>query len=338
LRAVALVPIETVASFVEGAIDLNIGPAWFAPWRIPYADRHLHHPMLVAVAGCPAGVRLRFRTNSRRVDLETQHRLAPGFDLAYPSTYDLTVNGTLHATSETPTFEDLPAGEKLVELWLPVFPGVRIIAMQVDRGSDVEAAPDDRTRWVHFGSSISHCLEAGHPTGTWPAVAAARLGWHLTSLGLAGMAHLDPLVARIIAARPADRISLKVGINVHNGATVRERTFAPMVHGFLTTIRDGHPDTPITLISPILSPEREESTTSRRTNVDGTEELLQGDLTLSMMRDILAEVVARRDDCNLTYLDGRQLFGEDDLDHLPDGLHPDAEGYARMGARFAALA
>lgn len=334
----ASVPLETVASLVEGAIDLNVGPTWFAPWRIPYRDRHLHHPMLVAVAGCPAGVRLRFRTNSRRVLLETEHRLAPGFDLVYPPTYDLTVNGTLHATSETPSFEDLPAGDKLLELWLPVFPGVRVQALEVDRGADVEAAVDERPRWVHYGSSISHCMEAGHPTGTWPAVAAARLGWHLTSLGLAGMAHLDPLIARLIASRAADQISLKVGINVHNGATLRERTFAPMVHGFLTTIRDGHPDTPITLISPILSPEREDSAMSRRTLPDGTEQLLQGDLTLAMMREILADVVARRNDANLTYLDGRQLFGESDLDHLPDGLHPDAEGYARMGARFAALA
>ena len=334
----ARAPLETVASFVEGAIDLNVGPTWFAPWRIPYGDRNLHHPMLVMVAACPAGVRLRFRTDSRRVALETEHRFPPGIEIPYAPTYDLTVNGTLHATSETPTFEDLPAGDKLLELWLPLFPGVRVAGLQIDDGADVEPAPDERPRWVHYGSSISHCLEAGHPTGAWPAVAAAGLGWHLTSLGLAGMAHLDPLIARVIAARPADRISLKVGINVHNGATMRERTFGPFVQGFLTTIREGHPDTPITLISPILSPDREHVTTSIRTNPDGTEEVLRGDLTLSAMREIIADVVVRRNDPNLTYLDGRELFGEDDLDHLPDGLHPDAEGYARMGARFAALA
>ena len=334
----ARVPLETVATFVEGAIDLNVGPTWFAPWRLPYADRHLHHPMLVAMAACPAGVRLRFHTDSRRVVLETEHRVAPGFEVAYASTYDLTVNGTLHATSESASFEDLPPGDKLIELWLPLVPGVRVHELHIDPGAVIEAAPDDRPHWLHYGSSISHCLEAGHPTGTWPAIAAAHLGWHLTSMGFAGMAHLDPLVARVIAAQPVDVISLKVGINVHNGATLRERTFAPMVHGFLTTIRDGHPETPITLISPILSPEREHSTTSLRTNPDGTEDLLQGDLTLEAMRGILADVVSRRNDPILTYLDGRELFGEDDLDHLPDGLHPDAEGYARMGARFAALA
>ena len=49
---------------------------------------------------------------------------------------------------------------------------------------------------------------------------------------------------------------------------------------------------------------------------------------------------ARRDagDANLHYLDGRELFNESDLDDLPDGLHPNGDGYIRMGERFAKLA
>ena len=38
------------------------------------------------------------------------------------------------------------------------------------------------------------------------------------------------------------------------------------------------------------------------------------------------------------YLDGTTLFNEEDVDHLPDGLHPDGIGYIRMGERFAATA
>jgi lysophospholipase L1-like esterase len=41
---------------------------------------------------------------------------------------------------------------------------------------------------------------------------------------------------------------------------------------------------------------------------------------------------------NLHLLEGTDLFGEDDLDDLPDGLHPNAAGYQRMGERFNALA
>jgi lysophospholipase L1-like esterase len=34
--------------------------------------------------------------------------------------------------------------------------------------------------------------------------------------------------------------------------------------------------------------------------------------------------------------DGRSRFGPDDLEHLPDGVHPDAAGYLLMAERFAA--
>jgi lysophospholipase L1-like esterase len=61
-----------------------------------------------------------------------------------------------------------------------------------------------------------------------------------------------------------------------------------------------------------------------------------GALALRDVRSILAAAVEqrRRSDPNLLYLDGLSLFGTDDLEHLPDGLHPDTEGYARMGNRF----
>ncbi|MEV7468866.1 hypothetical protein AB0O20_20510 [Streptomyces kronopolitis] len=65
---------------------------------------------------------------------------------------------------------------------------------------------------------------------------------------------LDPYVARTIRDMPADLISLKVGINIVALATFRLRTFGPAVHGFLDTVRDGHPDTPLLLMSPVSSP------------------------------------------------------------------------------------
>jgi lysophospholipase L1-like esterase len=35
-------------------------------------------------------------------------------------------------------------------------------------------------------------------------------------------------------------------------------------------------------------------------------------------------------DSNLTYVDGLDLMGEAFVDHLPDKLHPNAEGYKMM--------
>ena len=62
----------------------------------------------------------------------------------------------------------------------------------------------------------------------------------------------------MIASQPADLISLKLGINVVNGDTMRERTFVPAVHGFLDTIRERHPDVPVAVVTPIICPVAED--------------------------------------------------------------------------------
>ena len=69
--------------------------------------------------------------------------------------------------------------------------------------------------------------------------------------------------------------------------------------------------------------------------------LALGALTLRRIRELEAEIVAARraaGDANLHLLQGPDLFGPDDVGDLPDGLHPNAAGYQRMGERFHALA
>ena len=58
---------------------------------------------------------------------------------------------------------------------------------------------------------------------------------------------------------PADLISVKIGINLVNPDLMRLRAFGPAVHGFLDTIRDGHPTTPLLVVSPMLCPIHEDT-------------------------------------------------------------------------------
>ena len=44
---------------------------------------------------------------------------------------------------------------------------------------------------------------------------------------------------------PADMINVKIGINIVNADVMRLRAFGPAVHGFLDTVRDGHPGVPM---------------------------------------------------------------------------------------------
>ncbi|WP_225877363.1 GDSL-type esterase/lipase family protein, partial [Streptomyces resistomycificus] len=220
------------------------------------------------------------------------------------------------------------------------------VALRAD-GEVLAPLPDGRRRWVHHGSSISHCIEADGPTGTWPVVAAALGGVEVINLSQAGNALLDPYVARTIRDTPADLISLKVGINIVSLSAFRLRTFGPAVHGFLDTIRDGHPDTPLLLVSPVSCPALEEAPGPTTTGPDGRltalgdpADVARGALSLAVVRAELARIAAARQtsDPHLHYLDGRELLGPDETDDLADGLHPTAAAYRRMGKRFAAHA
>jgi hypothetical protein len=159
---------------------------------------------------------------------------------------------------------------------------------------------------------------------------------------------LDQFVARTIRDLSADVVSVKVGINLVNGDAMRERTFAPALHGFLDTVREGQRETPILLVSPIYCPSVEDKPgptimgpDGRFVTVDGLDDVRLTCLTLAKIRQTMDDVVAARrklGDAHLHYLNGLELFGLSDAEDLPDDLHPNAAGYVRIGQRFAALA
>jgi len=134
---------------------------------------------------------------------------------------------------------------------------------------------------------------------------------------------MDIMISRMIRDLPADAISLCLGINIQASGTFNARSFREQAIGTVQIIREGHPEIPIVVISPIISPSRE--------STPGP-----AGLTLEQTRDLLAEAVelmTGHGDSNLHYLSGLKLFDEGDLDLLPDGLHPSAEGYKLMGTR-----
>ncbi|CAM3540423.1 GDSL-type esterase/lipase family protein [Occultella aeris] len=306
----------------RGAADwVAEGDLW-QPWRLlsAQADR-AHAPDLIRVARMAAGVRAQVRTDATEILLPVEHTDGEG-------RIDLVVDGDLERRVELPQGRSevrlpLPAGVHDVELWLPQLANTRIGDL-VLVGASLAEPPTPRPRWTTYGSSISQCGAAFGPSETWPALVARRLGWDLTCLGFSGQCHLDPIAARTIAAVPADVISLCLGINMMGGATFSPRAFAPHVSGFVEQVRQAHPDTPILVMTPIVSPPRE-----RTPNAVG--------LTLESMRVAIGEVVATlaRTDPNLHLLEGPTIIGTGDVHLLPDDLHPDGEGYRLMAERLA---
>ncbi|MEU6161559.1 GDSL-type esterase/lipase family protein [Streptomyces sp. NPDC047130] len=374
-----LITTPVTAGLLRGALDVEHTAHGLLPHRLPArARRRIPDDQLALAQAQPSGVRLAFRTRATLVELEVlptkrAYRGAP----AAPAdgSYDLLVDGVLAGRTGVPggrvrtvdladgsvdvregapgvaRFEGLPGRDKDVEIWLPHNEITELVALRTD--APVEPAPDRGRRvWLHHGSSISHGSDAAHPTGTWPALAAAAAGVELINLGFSGSALLDPFTARAMRDTPADLISVKIGINVVNTDAMRLRAFVPAVHGFLDTLRDGHPDTPLLVVSPVFCPLHEDTPGPLAFDLsDGAvgyratgdpAEVAAGRLTLKVIRRALARVVEERsaEDPHLFHLDGLDLFGERDHAELPlpDDLHPCPEGHRRIAGNFARLA
>ncbi|MEU8779120.1 SGNH/GDSL hydrolase family protein [Streptomyces sp. NPDC048606] len=369
------------AELLRGALDLERTERGLLPHRLPaWARRQIPDGQLAMAQSQPAGVRLAFRTRATAVELDVvaTKRIYRGAPPRPDGVYELLVDGRLAGRAvapegdalvidlssgathtrpgpvETLRFTGLPEHEKAVEIWLPYDETTRLVALRTDDPVDPPRTGDRRV-WVHHGSSISHGSNAATPTGTWPAVAAALGAVELVNLGFGGSAVLDPFTARTIRDTPADLISVKVGINIVNLDVMRLRAFGPAVHGFLDTIREGHPTTPLLVVSPLHCALHEDTPGPTLPDLGALSEgrmgfvaagdpaeTAAGKLTLAVIRAELARIVGERaaDDPHLYHLDGLDLYGEADAAAmpLPDALHPDPAAHRHIGERFAHLA
>lgn len=280
------------------------------------------------IALTTAGVRFAVRTDAAELTLDMEND--PG-----GSPLDVRVDGTLvHRWTGGPgrqrvTFP-LPAGgpdPAEVEVWLPHLGITRIGAVSFRGHRSLRAAERSGPRWIAYGSSLTQCMYAAGPSETWPALVAAGRGWRLRNLGFAGEAYLDPVVARAVRDAPADVITLELGINAYIRGAFTERSWGPAVCGLIDTIRDGHPDTPVAVLTPLSSPDREKAVNS-------------AGLTLEDTRAITEEavrVLQRLGDRALHPVDGLALAPVADAAHLyADGLHPTAAGEHVLAERIGA--
>ncbi|MET9322108.1 GDSL-type esterase/lipase family protein [Streptomyces sp. NPDC003038] len=281
-------------------------------------------------AAVPIGVRLEFATEAARA-VEIRYRaILPGptdalRDLAHGfALWDR--HGVV-----TEVFTD-PAAESVVRIELrgghgpftihppetqsPLILGLRGI------GGPLTPAPP-APRWVVHGDSITEGWWSTRPAHGWPAVTGRALGWDAVNLGYAGAARGELAVAEQLAGLPADVLTLAFGTNCWTGVPFSAPLLYETTRTFLDLLRQGHPRTPLLLVSPVLRPDAE-----RTPNRLGA--------TLGALRDAMERATRERiaaGDDRLAVLPGRGLLGPE---HLADGLHPNDAGHRVLGLAVAA--
>ena len=368
--ALRQVPLIDGPARIRGALEVVATGAGVLPRRLPSWTAAQSDASMERQATAGSGVRLAFRSQASVIELDVLTTVPmTAENESRPDdagVFEITCDGVLADTQRAPVgnvllmdenmvqvgsvpgqpatvgFSALPPGMKEVEIWLPQWVKTELVALRANAAVE-PPTPTGRRVWLHHGSSISQCNEAESPLGVWPVIAADAAGVDAVNLGLAGNCYLDPFVARSIRDADADLISLKLGINFTGNAGYILRTFGPTVHGFLDTIREGHPQTPLLVVSPIACPALEQTpgpTLWRDGVMYATGVPAPGALTLQVVRRELHRIVTERatQDPNIHYLDGLRLVALDEADELlAEGLHPTPAGYRLIGERFARL-
>jgi lysophospholipase L1-like esterase len=203
------------------------------------------------------------------------------------------------------------AGDRSIG-YLPLVAGTRVVAVE----GGAEPAPL-QPRWLAYGDSITEGWITSTPAGAWPAVAGRALGLDAINMGYAGAARGEIVSAEHLAELDADVISVAHGTNCWSRTPHTAAQVAEGMRAFLDVVRQGHPETPIVVVSPIVRPDAE--ATPNRLGA-----------TLVDLRAAIEDVAAERDDVSL--VPGLPLVAPE---QLPDGIHPADDGHAAIAAAVA---
>lgn len=324
----------------RGAVSLERGPGWTAPWRLPHREAALYLPEGgTGRAAMPSGVRVTFRTDSPFLRCRYQADPPPRLngpperarlDVVCPGRAPSTVELAETGRDSEFRLDGLPGVLTTVQLWLPFYHHFRLRGLSVAADAVVERDDDGGLpRWVHYGSSVSQGRGAASPSRAWAALVARRAGWDLTSLALGAACCLQPMTARLMRELPADLLTMCVGVNVQSlGSHNRDSLTAALI-GFVRTVREGHPHTPFAVMSSIVAPERE--------RVPGPSGLTMRDCRAQVRRAV--ELLRAHGDGALHYIDGLEVFGPGCTRLMlePEGgdrLHPAPGGHPVFASRF----
>ena len=298
--------------------------------RLPRRLEATLPPAVWGLGLSPSGGRIRFRSNSTRLAIHLEYPGPPnmanmhafgqtGVDLYLDGVYRSTAIAPKDAakgkTTEFVFFADLPAKDREVTLYLPLYKAVTIHGLGLDDTATITPA----TRFarpqpiVYYGTSITQGGCASRSGLSYQAILGRQLNLDFVNLGFSGNGKGEPAVAAMVAELDPALFVLDFS---QNNPTLE--SLQAVYQPFLETLRAKHPTTPILAITPIAASTDPARLTAMRQHI----------------RQVIEATIAAGDK-NLHLLDGLTLLGPADLDGVVDGVHPNDLGFQRMADRLA---
>ncbi len=200
-------------------------------------------------------------------------------------------------------------------LYLPLYNGVKEIEIGMPAGARCElppARPAGAKPVVFYGTSIVQGCAASRPGMAYPAILGRRLDCPMINLGFSGSAHCEPELAKLFGELDPAVYLLDPLPNM-NAEEVARR-----MPGFIETLRNAHPKTPIVLIEHLEVGDAPVTPSRRPGYVKSNAEL----------RKIFEQRV-KAGDRKLFYVRGEKLLGDDGQGTV-DRVHPTDLGFMRM--------
>jgi len=280
-------------------------------------------------ATIPVGVRLEFAGAARAVQIAYRTRTS---DLGYrgdgAGTFFAAYQGDTFIThadamfGEGMAFLDLSGADQSLPITVYLPEGMRpeVVSLRATQGALLPAPK--QPRWICYGDSVAEGWSASEPALSWPAIAGRVQGLDVVNLGYAGAARGEIASAEQIAALDSPAvISVNHGTNCWTRVPHSATMMMAGMDAFLRIVREGHPDVPIVVCSPVLRPDAEET----RNKLGAT---------LADLREAIEDVVLsriERGDRDLHLVPGGAVLR---AEHLADGIHPGDEGHRILAWAF----
>jgi lysophospholipase L1-like esterase len=325
----------------DGRFEVN-GLAWFGEnhgeWiRLPLRLKDVVRKSVWGLAQAPSGGRIRFRSDAATLAIRLDYPSPPdmanmhafgqtGVDLYLDGVY----RGSATAKKDSKAGEavehiyfelkDQPRRMREVVLYLPLYKAAKVLSIGMDKDAKTERARAFAAAKpvVFYGTSITQGGCASRSGMSYQAILGRMLNLDFVNLGFSGNGLGEPEMARAVAEIDAAMFVFDFAQNNKTAAALKEN-YEP----FLNTVRAKHPATPIVVITPIAN--TREALSGGKAETEG-------------MRTVIRDVAARHiaaGDAHLQIVEGTDLLGEDRLDGMVDGVHPNDLGFQWMAEGLA---